>query len=57
MEPFVDKYADVFAKVDPDDKASLKKVYKKSPPPTAFKAQKADGGKLSCSMDGLTKMA
>jgi hypothetical protein len=37
----------------------MKKVYKLAPPPSAFVAVKSTvgGGKLSCNMDGLTKMA
>lgn len=54
--PFVDKYDGVYAKIDMDDPESMKKVYKLAPPPTAFKAKKSSMGKLSCSMDGLTKM-
>jgi hypothetical protein len=35
----------------------MKEVSPLAPPPTAFATQKSSLGKLSCSMDGLTKMA
>lgn len=56
MDAFVDKYKGKIEEIDPTKLSDMKKKFTKSPPPSAFMAQKAKGGKLSCSMDGLTKM-